>query len=186
MRLRKEASSKGEQGRMRSKKRKRSRSSESPSKDSSSDDSDFQDARRVGLAPQVKKGSARAGKKVSAGLEVMSGFLPSHGLGDNARYPMCIATTYLVSILSPSLSSDLKKGAEREMRTLAESMHLILEGFVPEGLDILMSRFQANESSMSIGWSSSQHLELIPRTQVSSVQFRTSFDTRRFTERPMR
>ena len=75
----------------------------------------------------------------------------------------------MVSVLMPSIKGDLKRGLERELRTLAEALDMLIFGYLPEGVDILMRRFQASETAVLDGWNAAQHLELIPPSHVSSV-----------------
>jgi hypothetical protein len=108
------------------------------------------------------------------GVHEMSKFLPRLGLGAGVQESQGIASTYMVSVLMPSTKGELKRGAERELRTLAEALDMLILGYVPEGMDILMRRFQAAETAAVLDrGSAARHLELIPPSHVSSVAAKT-------------
>ena len=157
--------------------RKRSRSSSSSggaySDSCSSGSSVVSEARSSGLAPHLRLRSTRAGRMTLAGIHEMQKFLPRRGLGGNSQGSDGIISTYMVSVLMPSIKGDLRRGSERELRTLAEALDMLILGYLPEGMDILMRRFQASETSVLDEWSAAQHLELIPPSHVSSVAAKT-------------
>ena len=64
---------------------------------------------------------------------------------------------------------DLGLRSEKELRTLGMAIDMIVEGYIPEALDILVGRFQGVETAEILGWPAASHLERIPPTLVSSV-----------------
>ena len=81
-----------------------------------------------------------------------------------------VVTSYLTAVLLPAQGTAIGLRSERELRTLAMAMDLILEGNVARALDVLAQRFKAVESASGEGgWSVSRHLELLPEGRVTSV-----------------
>ena len=100
-------------------------------------------------------GAVRAGCLAKVCVQNMLMSLPSHAMNlRNGELP-AVVQTYMSEVLMPSLSKDFGMRSEREMRTLAMAMDLLLDGHLPEALDFLMCRFQALELSASQGWSQS-------------------------------
>ena len=95
--------------------------------------------------------------------------LDSAGRGELAHLHQLV-TSYLTTALAPSAGASLSLRAERELRTLAEALDLLLAGDLSRVGDILMQRFRAVEMAATDGrWDLAQHLELIPKAGVSSV-----------------
>ena len=77
----------------------------------------------------------------------------------------------MVQYLTTTLGGkDLGRRNERELRTLAEALDLLLSGRTLEAGDILMARFTSVElAATGEDWSIAQHLELIPSTSSGSA-----------------
>ena len=83
---------------------------------------------------------------------------------------MRLVTTFLTAVLQPSAGTTMNLGTERELRTLAESMDLLLSGKVAEAGDVMMQRFRALEVAAADGtWEMAKFMELIPESTVSCV-----------------
>ena len=81
-----------------------------------------------------------------------------------------VVTSYLTAVLLPAQGTAIGPRSERELRTLAMAIDLILEGNIARALDVLSQRFKAVESASGEGgWSVSRHLELLPEGRVTSV-----------------
>ena len=81
-----------------------------------------------------------------------------------------VVTSYLTAVLLPAQGTAIGLRSERELRTLAMAIDLILEGQIARALDVLSQRFKAVESASGEGgWSVSRHLELLPEGRVTSV-----------------
>jgi hypothetical protein len=80
-----------------------------------------------------------------------------------------VATPYWITIARPSLKKEVPFAVEREIQTLVKCLDLMAVGRITELADVLMARYQAVETSMGVGWRVAQHLEQLPRSQVSSV-----------------
>ena len=82
---------------------------------------------------------------------------------------LCVG--YLTRALLPQVTGRITLRSERELRTLAEAIDLLLAGRVAALGDVLAQRFRAVEASIleEGGWSVARHLEVIPDTRVSSV-----------------
>ena len=96
-----------------------------------------------------------------------------------ARYlPRCVGGATMktwdprvVQYLTSTLGGrPLGRRNERELRTIAEALDLLLEGRALEAGDILMGRFSSVELSASgEDWAVAQHLELIPQGTSGSA-----------------
>ena len=84
-----------------------------------------------------------------------------------------VATAYLTTALAPSLSAEGKPlgiGADRELRTLTETIDALLAGDPLRAGDILMQRLRSCKTRARDGtWNLGQHLELIPSARVTTV-----------------
>ena len=99
----------------------------------------------------------------------MQKYLPTLGIQVAEGRFSPIVETYIVSVLTPSCGRELGMRSLRELKTLGSAVDLLVHGYVPEALDLLMMRFQAVESSPALGWATAQHLEGIPEVGVSSL-----------------
>ena len=117
------------------------------------------------------KGSTRAGQATAEALRHICVYLPNRGLDANGKLLPGVFTTYLISVLLPTM--ELGQRSEKELRTLGAALDLMTEGFMPEALDVLVGRFQSVETAELLGWPAASHLELIPTTLVSSVSERS-------------
>ena len=169
-RKRREPSSEGSSSRERHGRRRRRRraQSSSPSSVSPSDR----------LAGAIGQGAnRRPGAFLRSGLKLMAGFVGGagpHQLGSEERSSLesvrKLVTTYLTTALQPSAGASLNLRAERELRTLAETLDCLLGGRLADAGDILMQRFRAIETAAADGsWELARHLELIPDSVVSCV-----------------
>ena len=116
------------------------------------------------------------GRLFIQGLELMAKFVPSGCLGTVDREPDLLAapsmpTAYLTTALLPQSRDKINQGAQREMRTLAEIMGLLMEGDLMHLADVAMQRFRAMEVALAdgSGWGLARHMEVIPDARVSSV-----------------
>jgi hypothetical protein len=80
-----------------------------------------------------------------------------------------VAGPYWITIARPGLKKEVPFAVEREIQTLVKCLDLMALGQVAELADVLMARYQAVETSMGFGWRVAQHLEELPRAQISSV-----------------
>eukprot|EP00971_Amphidinium_carterae_P340505 6478875-Amphidinium_carterae.1 len=82
-----------------------------------------------------------------------------------------IATVYLTNVLLPARGRDLGVRNDRELRTLAQALDMILTGRLSEATGTLMHRMHAIEAATEEGgdWSVAQRYELIPPRAVSSI-----------------
>jgi len=99
--------------------------------------------------------------------EYMATFHP--GVGSNESMP-AVAETYVSTVLMPAAAPNMSQRNERELRTLALSIDLLVRGDSARAADILMQRFKAVETaSMDGNWAIAKHLELLPPTAVTAV-----------------
>ena len=81
-----------------------------------------------------------------------------------------IATAYLTRIMQAQRRHELSIQAERELRTLAESLGALLAGEATGAADVLVQTFIAVEMAETDGnWSVATHLELIPPRGISAA-----------------
>ena len=120
--------------------------------------------------------SSAPGMLLEDGLKTMRQFVatasrsggpgePSYTHGDDRN----LVTMYLTTALARSSKEPLPRGLERELRTLAEAIDLIVDGQVARAGDMLMQRFRAVEFSHLEGWDAASRLEVIAPSSVSSV-----------------
>ena len=76
---------------------------------------------------------------------------------------------YLLCILQISHSTNMSIRSQRELRTLAEALDMLLTGQLAQLGDLLMQRFKAVEVAAVDGWAIAKHLELIPSAGLSSI-----------------
>ena len=146
--------------------RKRSRSS------STSSQQDFREARgSQGLGAIQLKAQRTPGLLLSESLHKMHDYMASSHPGISARADMpAVAETYLTTVLLPSAGSTMSQRNEREMRTLAMAIDLMVQGDTARAGDILVQRFKAVETASADGnWSVAKHLELLPAAAISAV-----------------
>jgi hypothetical protein len=116
----------------------------------------------------------RPGALLESGITAMERFLApmvrgSGGMTTDARLtPSAVA--YFTTVLRQARGGNLSIRAERELRTLAEAIDLLLRGDVAQVGDLLMQRFKAIEATTGdMPWAVAQHLELIPQSQVTAL-----------------
>ena len=157
----------------RRRRRKRRRRRSSSSTGSSSSDR----LRQLGKESKVRQlATKRPGELLRTGLVAMQRFIGNGGAplseaetGELSEIRRLV-TTYLTTALQPSSGSAITLPRERELRTLAEALDLLLQGDLSKVGDVLMQRFRAVELAAQDGrWDLAQHLELIPQAGVSSV-----------------
>ena len=101
----------------------------------------------------------------------MKVYLSSHhpGVAAGGSLP-AVAQTYLATVLLPSMSGSMGQRDERELRTIAKAIDLLVSGDSAGAGDVLMQRFKAVETASADGhWSIAKHMELLPTTTVSAV-----------------
>ena len=118
----------------------------------------------------------RPGKLLQHGLQTMGRYLSERGQADRpegerqALHPRVVR--YLTTVATAARSQPLGFRNERELRTLAEGLDLLMEGKLAELGDLLMQRYKAVETASSdASWDIARHYELIPDTSVSTVSF---------------
>ena len=77
--------------------------------------------------------------------------------------------SYLTTVLQPAMGSQLSARSSQELRTLAETLDLLLQGRNASAADFLMQRFKAIEVGTQEGWHIGKHLELTPSLRVTAV-----------------
>ena len=80
-----------------------------------------------------------------------------------------VVTAYLTTVLGPSMGSDMSARTSGELRSLAETLDLLIQGKVAEAADTLTQRFKCVELASTEGWAVARHLELTPSLKVTSV-----------------
>jgi hypothetical protein len=117
------------------------------------------------------RGLARSkpGALALSGLQKISEYLRHRGNGAVSQ-TLCDARVeaYLTQVLK--VSADIHVGTEREMRSLAMGIDLLLSGRVSEATDLLFQRFKSREmAAAGHPWQVCTQLELIPDTAVTAV-----------------
>ena len=107
-------------------------------------------------------------------LKKMEAYLVTNQLGEaNGDQMRDVAMAYLTSVLLPTLGNNAGERSRRELTTLAAAIDMIVSGRMAEAGDLLVQRFKAVETAAATGtWGVAQHLEIAPRSQVSTVQDR--------------
>ena len=82
-----------------------------------------------------------------------------------------LSVGYLTRAFLPQMGQRFPLRAERELRTLAEAIDLLLAGRLASLGDLLAQRLRAVEASTleDGGWTMARHLEVIPDARVSAV-----------------
>lgn len=81
------------------------------------------------------------------------------------------ATSYFLTVVTPTYRDRMNVRAAREMRTVAKALDLVAIGRHPEAADVLAQRYKALELQMADQtWARAQHLELLPPEGASLVE----------------
>ena len=79
-----------------------------------------------------------------------------------------MALMYLLTVYLPSRKEGIPPGIVRQMRTLCSAIDQLCPGKFLAGLDVLVQRMKASETSITYGgWANVQWMELLPRPEVS-------------------
>ncbi|CAK0799563.1 unnamed protein product, partial [Prorocentrum cordatum] len=104
------------------------------------------------------------GKLLTAHLSHLNQFLSTKGMHDAEEELPPIVNKFLLNIfLASHPVSAIGEDMFRQMRTLSESLDLLIQGRLPEAMDMLMQRFKACQlACKDKHWRSARWLELIP------------------------
>ncbi|CAK0868476.1 unnamed protein product [Prorocentrum cordatum] len=104
------------------------------------------------------------GKLLTAHLSHLKQFLSTKGMHDAEEELPPIVNKFLLNIfLASHPVSSIGEDMFRQMRTLSESLDLLIQGKLPEAMDMLMQRFKACQlACKDKHWRSARWLELIP------------------------
>ena len=81
-----------------------------------------------------------------------------------------MVTTYLTSVLLPSLGTTVTTRNEMELRVLASAVDVWLKGEVAHAADMLIQQFKAVENAQTEGsWRLARHLQAAPASRVTSL-----------------
>ena len=131
----------------------------------------FRAARRtvVGASPWKTTAKRTPGKLLTDYISKIKDYLLVRGDIDDSTVLPPVVTAYLITVLSPSMGSDLSARTSGELRSLAEALDLLIQGKVAEAADTLTQRFKCVEMASTEGCAVARHLELTPSLKVSSV-----------------
>lgn len=160
---------------------KRMRRDESHDGDATSSSEDesrgvFRDAPSLQMRSFQQTARAFPGRLMQTGLVSMQKYLDPltgqrGGSAEDVTSPRVVR--YLTTVLQVSHQKGqqaLGLRNERELRTLAEALDLLLEGQLPELGDLLTQRFKSVETAaLESNWDLAKHFELIPAPGVSAV-----------------
>ena len=83
---------------------------------------------------------------------------------------MPLVMAYLTTVVLPNREKGVGLRNERELRTLAKAIDLVLEGQLLSALDLLAQRFKAVETvTTGATWSEAKYHQLIPTDKVTCV-----------------
>lgn len=81
------------------------------------------------------------------------------------------ATSYFLTVVTPTYRDRMNVRAAREMRTVAKALDLVAIGRHSEAASVLAQRYKALELQMADQmWARAQHLELLPPEGASLVE----------------
>jgi len=161
-------------------KRKQSKSSKR-SASSGSDSSSHSDLEKVFRAATVGDGSKNKvqklatkapGKLLLMGLRAMVSFCDPQAMASSgSQKPLnMVAVKYVLTCLQASKKVKMEPELEREVRTLAESIDLLVSGNLAGLGELLMQRFKALELRINHGDTAlSKHIELLPESEYSTM-----------------
>lgn len=123
------------------------------------------------LNPIQEVAVRRPGHLLSVGLQMMGRFCnpaSSTPVGPDSQDLVPTAVKYYLSCVKPVHRMDAAK--EREMRTVAQCIDMVVCGQIAQVGDVLMQRFKSLELESAEGSSAmSRHLELLPPSTAASL-----------------